>query len=212
MPRWNDPRGSRYQEERGRREMDRKRGGRPEPRAFERERLRREPGRYPDDEYDEAWRWRREGATHDLDRVGYGRPYEDAGEAAAAHWHEPEQESDRYDDPDRLSGGEAEAYHGQEYGVEGRGLEPGADPGWRLEPNDQERRRNFDFDDPGSGQSQAGYATRSTHEHQFDPDYVRWREEQLRNHDRAYEAWRRRQHLNYDAQYRKARERGFDRR
>jgi hypothetical protein len=145
---------------------------------------------------DDGWRV---GPAPRRDR--YAPDDDDAGDAGY-------QRRGRYADEGPYSPGEAYAYHGQEYGVEGHGYgadEP--DPGWGLDPRDEERRRNFDLDDPGSGQSQAGYATRSPHEHQFDPDYVRWREEQLRNHDRVYEAWRRRQQQRYDEQYRLSRER-----
>jgi len=46
-------------------------------------------------------------------------------------------------------------YGGQEYGLEGpHGV---GRPDWGLDPND-ERNRNFDRQDPGVGQSSAGYA------------------------------------------------------
>lgn len=38
--------------------------------------------------------------------------------------------------------------------------------------------------------------------HEFDPDYVSWRDEQLRNHDRDYASWRAEQHRRYDDDYR----------
>ena len=112
----------------------------------------------------------------------------------------------RYDDEDApLPEGEPYAYGGQEYGVEGRsyGGDAPHDPGWAVERGDAERRRNFDFEDPGMGQSQAGYAfdARAPHEPGFDPDYVAWRDAQLRAYDRDYEAWRRELRRRYDEEY-----------
>ena len=187
MPRWEDPRGARGDLDRDRWRRREAARYRDEPRTFEPPPARPDP--YANDEDAGAAGYERRG--RDADRPGYD------------------------DEPHYPPGGAADAYPGQEYGVEGRGYdagEPDPDPGWGLAPGDLERRRNFDLDDPGSGQSQAGYATRSPHEHQFDPDYVRWREEQLRNHDRVYEAWRRRQHQRYDEQYRLSRDRRTDRR
>ena len=180
MPRWEDPRGMRSDFDRERWGVDPARRRGVERRSFE------PPIRRPDP---------------------YARD-EDAGAAGYQRHGDDADFSPYEDEPLYPHGREADAFHGQEYGVEGHGYgaeEP--DPGWGLDPLDRERRRNFDLDDPGSGQSQAGYATRSTHAHQFDPDYVRWREEQLRNQDRVYEAWRRRQHERYDQHYRLSRDR-----
>lgn len=38
--------------------------------------------------------------------------------------------------------------------------------------------------------------------HDLEPDYVAWRDEQLRNHDRDYAGWRAEQHRRYDEDYR----------
>jgi hypothetical protein len=188
MPNWDDPRGPRHDPERERWERDRWRrdplrdrtgpGG--ERRAFG----ERYPSRYPQP-----------------DQPAYGRA-EDAGAAGYARHR-----SDMDQGGSSLShGGEPYAYGGQEYGVEGYAGAVRRGPAWGVD-HDAERLRNFDFDDPGVGQSQAGYAaeTRSHAEHGFDPDYLRWREEQLRAHDRDYEAWRRDQHRQYDEQYRQFR-------
>lgn len=40
---------------------------------------------------------------------------------------------------------------------------------------------------------------------EFEPDYLHWRDEQLRLHDRDYEDWRRRQQRQYDEDYRRFR-------
>lgn len=43
---------------------------------------------------------------------------------------------------------------------------------------------------------------------EFEPDYVHWREQQLRLHDRDYEEWRRERRRQYDDDYRRSRGRG----
>lgn len=195
MPRWDDPRG-RHDAERGRWRRDpmRERGGVQgrERRAFS-----------DDDELrrfdDEPWRHDRHAALHDQDRVAYRRRYEDAGSAGYdRRWGAPE------DETSPVHGGEPYAYAGQEYGLEH--YESGAVPdlGKGLHTD---RRANFDFDDPGVGQSQTGYgSTAQTRvDPEFDPDYLRWRDAQLRNHDRDYQDWRQDQMRQYDEQYRQFR-------
>jgi hypothetical protein len=176
MPNWDDPRGPRHDQERDRWRRDQMRdraGPAGERRAFG------EP-RYPQSQPTYGGRY------EDAGSAGYARPRPGrGGESSVSH------------------GGEPYAYGGQEYGVESHGGRPDRGPGWGRFERDGERRRGFDFDDPGVGQSQAGYAaeTRSHSEHDFDPDYLRWRDEQLRGHDRDYDAWRREQHRQYDEQY-----------
>jgi hypothetical protein len=129
---------------------------------------------------------------------------DDAGAAGYRRARGADEDSLRY-------GGEPYAYGGQEYGVEGHG---GADRrgGWELERG-SERTQNFDMDDPGIGQGQAGYAhlpdprpSRARPDDDFDLEYLRWRDEQLRDHDRDYAEWRRQQHAQYDEQYRQFRQ------
>lgn len=43
-------------------------------------------------------------------------------------------------------------------------------------------------------------------DHEFEPDYLHWRDEQLRLHDRDYAEWRAHQHRSYDEDYRRFRE------
>lgn len=43
---------------------------------------------------------------------------------------------------------------------------------------------------------------------EFEPDYLHWRDEQLRLHDRDYQEWRRRRSRQYDDEYRRGRHRG----
>jgi hypothetical protein len=174
MPNWDDPRGPRHDQDRDRwrRDQIRERGGPGGERRVFGEPRGEGSGR------------ERYGRSEDAGSAGYAQRERRGGESSVSH------------------GGEPYAYGGQEYGVESYGGRMHRAPNWGFE-RDGERRRGFDFDDPGVGQSQAGYAagTRSHSEHDFDPDYLRWREEQLRAHDRDYEAWRRDQHRQYDEQY-----------
>jgi hypothetical protein len=113
--------------------------------------------------------------------------------------------------PERERGGERHMreddprHGGQEYGLEG-GRNHGYRGGYAFDPS-LARSRNFDHDDPGVGQGQAGYGpqARSHDDPEFDPDYLRWRDQQLRAHDRDYAEWRRHQQGQYDEQYRQFR-------
>jgi hypothetical protein len=142
----------------------------------------------------DAWRRDRYARRFEQDRMG--RRYADAGSAGYRR-----RDAELYGDTSLTHGGEPYAYGGQEYGIEshhgeaGRGFDRGS-----------ERRSNFDYDDPGVGQSQAGYGGRArSHPEEFDSDYLRWRNEQLRAHDRDYQDWRREQQRRYDEQYRQYR-------
>lgn len=205
MPYWDDPRGPRHDWERER---------------WERDRWRRDPLRdrtgpigerrvFGDPRSGDPSARDRFGTRRPQDQASFSQRFEDAGSAGYARRRaEADRGGSSFD-----HGGEPYAYGGQEYGVEGFGARTARGPAWGLD-NDADRLRNFDFDDPGVGQSQAGYAaeTRSHSDHDFDPDYLRWREEQLRAHDRDYEAWRREQHRQYDEQYqqfRRERQRHF---
>jgi hypothetical protein len=162
----------------------------------------------------------RQAFRYDEARAGY-RDDEDAG--SAGYRPRRRDEATRPSDTNPMQAGEPWAYGGQEYGLEGHGAERSG-VGWGFD-RDSERRRNFDRDDPGVGQSQAGYgqmarshpddprtqtaygqAGRPHPDHDLDPDYLRWRDEQLRTHDRDYQDWRREQHRKYDAQYREFRD------
>lgn len=184
MPRWDDFRGPRHDLERNRWRRDQIRepsgSGGDERRSFDPESRRPEP-----------------------ERTLQGRRYQDAGAAGYA--------------PHRGDRPMGEAYGEHDYGAEsegGFGGGDGAGPDWGF-GRDSERRRNFDMDDPGVGQSQAGYGQRAqtvrsgvayAHpDHDFDPDYLRWRNAQMRGHDRDYQDWRREQHRLYDDEYRRFR-------
>jgi hypothetical protein len=51
----------------------------------------------------------------------------------------------------------------------------------------------------------ADYAYHPHAGHELDPDYLHWREEQMRSHDRDYQEWRRSQQQRYDEDYRRFR-------
>jgi hypothetical protein len=199
MPRWDDPRGPRRESERDRWRDDPTRERREWPGAERRAFADRPP-----------YGWRR----------GSYRDDEDAGSAGYRSRGE-RSEGARSSDTDPTHAGEPWAYGGQEYGLERSGYAGGG--GWGFD-RDNDRRRNFDRDDPGVGQSQAGYgqaarshpndprtqtafgqAARPHPDADLDPDYLRWRDEQLRAHDRDYHDWRREQHQKYDEQYRQFR-------
>jgi hypothetical protein len=134
------------------------------------------------------------------DQERYGR-YEDAGSAGYLRRARDEGYGE---DISAMHGGEPYAYAGQEYGMESHsGVSSG--PDWGFERGGP--RGMFDREDPGIGQSQAGYGAqaRSHHEQELDPDYLLWRNEQLRAHDRDYEAWRLEQQHKYDDMYRRFR-------
>jgi hypothetical protein len=179
MPNWDDPR------------------GRPGPfrGEWERQAWRREAeGRLPEPRpFDDPGRGRYAGRAMREDDYRRDR---DAG--AAGYRGAPRGERE----DTRRFGGEPSAYRGQEYGVEGhgRGSGGGFDRGGP-------RRQGFDYDDPGVGQGAAGYSPEAQgHEaHEHDPDYLRWRDEQMRGHDRDYSEWRRHQQAQYDDQYKQFR-------
>jgi hypothetical protein len=217
MPNWEDPRGPRQGggwRETGRREGERDRPrGRREWQGGERRAFDEDRGRGParsDERGDEPWARDRYASRFDQERTDYGRYEQDAGEAG---WRRRGAAADtaRYGGTSPVRGGEPYAYGGQEYGLEGHpGVSPrdlaGRDPA--RDTRFGERRPGFDWDDPGLGQSQAGYGAgaRSHPDEEFDPDYLRWREEQMRGHDRDYQEWRRAQHRDYDDQYRRYRD------
>jgi hypothetical protein len=118
------------------------------------------------------------------------------------------------DDRVRRGGGERRSFGdrgsdygpGREYGVEANA---GDDLGygsrrstWRTggAPYDPK----FDPRDRGVQEygPPADYAYRPPAGHEFDPEYLNWRDEQMRAHDRDYAAWRRAQHEQYDNDYR----------
>jgi hypothetical protein len=215
MPRWDDPRGPSREDDRWRRERwEREAQGRRDWRGGERRAFDERQSYGGPERGREPWRDERYSARYDQDRTGYAR-YEDAGDRAERRFGVREDNA-RYGDASPMRGGEPYGYAGQEYGLEGHpGVgsgranagSAGGGAGWDFE-RDEARRRDFDRRDPGVGQSQAGYGAQAQPhpDHEFDPDYVQWREEQLRSHDRDYQEWRRSQHRQYDDQYRQYRD------
>lgn len=108
-------------------------------------------------------------------------------------------------------------YGGQEYGMEGgpehrRGEDRDRDRGdhretWR--PDQGEPYGDLEFDARNRGALEYGppadYAYHPQAGHEFDPDYLHWREEQMRSHDRDYHEWRKAQRDSYDEDYRRFR-------
>ena len=123
------------------------------------------------------------------------------------------------DDRARRGGGERRTFgdtgrydygHGQEYGVEAS-RNAGDDLGygsrrstWRAGAGAPYGDLEFDPRDRGVQQygPPADYAYHPHAGHEFDPEYLRWRDEQMRAHDRDYADWRRAQHEQYDNDYR----------
>ncbi|MDB5449771.1 MAG: hypothetical protein JWQ52_899 [Phenylobacterium sp.] len=141
----------------------------------------------------EPWRRDRYGSRFDQDHVDYGSGY------------------------DRDRGGYGRGYGGQEYGMEGRG---GPDPDRdRRYGSDEERETwrpaggapygDLEMNPRNRGVQEYGqpadYAAHPQAGHEFDPDYLRWRDEQMKGHDRDYQDWRRAQHQQYDDDYRRFR-------
>jgi hypothetical protein len=162
---------------------------------------------------DPEWRRRdqdeRRAGERPGERPGERRTFGEGGEP----WRGEGRYGARYDQ-DRAG------YGGQEYGVEG-GRDHRRDPGERyLRDRDEDQRemwspdrgepygdlelnpRNRGIQDYGPPHD---YAYHPQAGHEFDPDYLHWREEQMRSHDRDYHEWRRNQRQAYDEDYRRFR-------
>jgi hypothetical protein len=189
MPNRDNPRGPWRDDERDRWRQDREREtmrGRGEWQGGER--------RAFDERGQEPWRRDRYAARYDQDRAGYGEQ-QDAG--APGYRAQGERgDTARFGDVASPQGGEPYGYAGQEYGLEGHPGVSGGGSGW-----------GFDRKAQGAGQDPAAYGrqTPSHPDREFDPEYLHWREEQMRAHDRDYQDWRREQHRRYDDQYRQYR-------
>lgn len=120
-------------------------------------------------------------------------------------------------------------YGGQEYGMEASGerrTTSQADRGWRGDEREVDHHRGDQRETwrPGGGEPYGDlelnprnrgiqefgaphdYAYHPQAGHEFEPDYLRWREEQMRGHDRDYSEWRRTQQQRYDDDYRRYRD------
>jgi hypothetical protein len=162
---------------------------------------------------DQTWgfrggdRGRRDGArrTDERDRPREGRAF-----GGGDPWEAEGRYGARYDQ-DRAG------YGGQEYGMEGgrahrRGEARGPDRGdqretWRRDQGQpygdlELNARNRGIEEFGPPHD---YAYHPQAGHEFDPDYLHWREEQMRGHDRDYHEWRRARRDAYDEDYRRRR-------
>jgi hypothetical protein len=144
----------------------------------------------------------------DEDRYGQGSrgpPYGDREPWLAQPRH------DALHDQDRVG------YSGQAYGLEG-----GRDHEMRRETRgrgDDERETwrpaegapygDLELNPRNRGIQEFGaphdYAYHPHAGHEFDPDYLHWRDARMRDHDRAYQEWRRRRLESYDEDYRRLR-------
>jgi hypothetical protein len=195
----NDYRGPGSDRDRWRGREDDRRGGEREHRSFgDQGRFNSDQARYgagsrggSGEGEREPWRRDRYGSLYDQDRAGYGSGY------------------------DRERGGYG---GGQEYGMEGgRSHDAGDDRGSRGGGDQRETWRpaggapygDLELNARNRGVEQYGaphdYAYHPEAGHEFDSDYTRWRDEQLRNHDRDYQEWRKSQHQQYDDDYRRFR-------
>lgn len=118
-----------------------------------------------------------------------------------------------YDEEDALTRGyySLDGPHGgQEYGIEPHGYReqivrrrPAPPRQGSLEAGPY-GDQPMDLHDPGVRQfgPPADYAYHPGADIEFEPDYLEWRDEQLRGHDRDYATWRAQQQAKYDAEYR----------
>jgi hypothetical protein len=154
---------------------------------------------------EQDWGWRGgEGRSFD-DREG-GEPWRGEGRYGSRYERE-------------RAGYAHRGYGGQEYGVEGgHRTTSEADRGWRGDeretwrPGDGAPYGDLELNERNRGIQEFGppadYAYHPRAGHEFDPDYLRWREERMRGHDRDYHEWRKRRRDSYDAAYRRLREQG----
>jgi hypothetical protein len=127
----------------------------------------------------EPWRY---GAPYDQDRVGYGQEAYgmEGGHAHEMPRDEPRRRARRGDDErDTWRPDVGEPYGDLELNPRNRGIQ--------------------EFGPP------ADYAYHPHAGHEFDPDYLSWRDERMRAHDRTYAEWRRSRQQRYDEDYRRAR-------
>lgn len=158
-------------------------------------------------------RWRRDENKSGGGRGPERRSFNDEG---GEPWRGESRYGARYDQ-------DRSGYGGQEYGMEGG---PGhrttseRDRGWRGDERETDQREQWS---PGGGEPYGelelnarnrgiqefgaphDYAYHPRAGHEFDPDYLHWREEQMRGHDRDYHEWRRTQRDRYDEDYRRFR-------
>src|SRR6185437_3643775 len=97
-------------------------------------------------------------------------------------------------------------YGGQEYGLEGGSSHRRYGGGYEAREGRRPDRGAasgdlaFSARNRGRPEHEApqDYAYHPREGHEFDPDYLAWREAQMRNHDRDYREWRQGQQQAYD--------------
>ncbi|MDE2486301.1 MAG: hypothetical protein KGO51_02795 [Alphaproteobacteria bacterium] len=165
-------------------------------------------------EHDRPWEERTFGQAggldrrEDRDRTGPREPRWEGGEP----WRGEARYGARYDQ-DRTG------YGGQEYGMEGgrehdrrddRRASVDRDERETWRPDRGEPYGDLELNPRNRGVQEFGppsdYAYHPQAGHEFDPDYLHWREEQMRSHDRDYHDWRRDQRQAYDDDYRRFRD------
>lgn len=156
-----------------------------------------ERGRFDSDEarYGGPGRGERRGWPRDR----YGADYGPEARAASAYrWSDYDQGD--YGDSYGRGAEEHGAYGGQDANIYASGGDLG-----RYEPRWRRADRPY-------GYYQAREPVGRRHDHRphadddFDHNYLNWRDEQLRGHDRDYHDWRRAQHEQYDTDYRSFRQ------
>jgi hypothetical protein len=158
------------------------------------------------------WRRERYGARGDEDHGVYGSGYDPGGGYGR-------------DEDHGYRSFDGDFHGGQEYGVSasGRGSPRYAQQSYADNRGDdlgyESRRRGVREDpafrnapygdqplphDPGARAfgPPADYAYHPNPDRDLEPDYVAWRDAQLRDHDRDYAGWRAEQHRRYDEHYR----------
>jgi hypothetical protein len=153
----------------------------------------------------------------DEDRYGRGSRDRSYGPEPASPLGRPLARDDALHDQERVG------YRDQAYGLEG-----GRDHELPLETRgryDDERETWSPADGAPYGDLELNPRTRGIQEfgpphdyayhphagHEFDPDYLHWRDAQMRAFDREYAEWRRRRLERYDEDYRRLRAEGRER-
>lgn len=178
-------------DDRWRREGSRERSGGEERRAFG------PRGGHGEGEH-EPWRRGRYGSLYDQDRTNYGSGWD----ARRGDYGRGQPEDDRLEDHRRSREWDSAQDHRSRSGRGG-----GDRQNWRS--GGGAPYGDLELNAGGRGYEEFGaphdYAYHPRADHEFDPDYLHWRDEQLRLHDRDYHEWRRHQQQQYDEEYRRFR-------
>lgn len=177
----------------------------------------------------EGSRHDRSSARYDQDRTGYGaqgggqqgnwqRGRDNAGRFGGASGDDYAGGYGRGAGFGSAAAGGGGGYGGQEYGMEGRNQQHDnrsrtGQSGSSFGSNERESWRgqgnapygDLELNARASGVEEFGaphdYAYHPQQGHEFEHDYVQWREQQMRNHDRDYREWCKHQREQYDNDY-----------